>query len=104
MAKPISMTRARELIKQTIDALDIEGLLKLGAPNDEYLGEVYMYANYAVDNDSINAKDVKRLWIERFTIVEDECSLKYYDLPHVQRGFVELTDTIKRVAEELRDE
>jgi hypothetical protein len=98
------MCRAREIIKKTLDALDIEGLLALGAPDDEYEQETYMYANYIVDNDNITFDEVRKLWAGQFMGSDDESIEKYYTNPKFMRSIDELTDVLTRLAEELKDD
>ena len=74
-------------VRAVIDALDPEGLLKMGAPDDEYGPEALDFANRIAEGEVMTSEVVQRVWVRWFSA---DCGL-------VQQA---LADAI---AERLRD-
>ncbi len=52
--------------KVVIDAADIENLFALGAPGDEYHGEIDAYTVMVLDGSPLTPDSVREVWMEFF--------------------------------------
>lgn len=56
----------RRAVKAAVDALDPEGLLRMGAPDDEYDSEVDEFTARLAQGDVVTSDSVRAIWARWF--------------------------------------
>jgi hypothetical protein len=88
-----------EQINKILQELDIEGLLELGAPEDEYEDEAKQIANEIAAikklNETILVEKIIELWSENFGPFDEN------DIQNRMREFERLSEEILKLAKKL---
>ncbi|SRR5579871_1924587 len=94
MGKPWDIFK---LVKRALDEEDIEGLLALGCPNDEYRGEASLIQDRIAKLSDFGQKPLTKTQISR--VVSDVWNLKFgpfseFELKNRQNSFASVTEEI----------
>jgi hypothetical protein len=99
-----------EKISNKLYELDIEGLIKMGAPYNEYDNEAKKYVILVMDNVDINFKDVELIWLKSFLPTNSapfdinfnsERKRFYYSNNKFAVKMLKLTEFLKQLSKEL---